>query len=81
MQGGGMVRRPREGQAPPLRDGAKYQAWCVDRGRGKPLPYGTVRNNRCGANPRDVEDAVPYGARSGFRRRGDSRIARRTQGV
>ena len=36
-------------------------AWCVDRGRGKPLPYGTVRNNRRGANLRDVEDAVPYG--------------------
>ena len=57
------------------------EARCVDRGRGKPLPYGTMRNIRRSANLRDVEDAVLYGARSGFRRRGDSRIARRMQGV
>ena len=37
------------------------EARCVGRGRGKPLPYGTVRNIRRGANLRDVEDAVPYG--------------------
>ena len=36
------------------------EARCVGRGRGKPLPYGTVRNNRRGANLR-AADSRPYG--------------------
>ena len=48
----------RRGRRPPT-GWRKKRAWCENRGRGKPLPYGNggdwVRNVQ-----RDVEDAVPY---------------------
>ena len=32
------------GASPSPTGWCEYQAWCVDRGRGKPLPYGVVRS-------------------------------------
>ncbi len=57
-------RKTPGGRQPPRRGGAKYQARCGNRGRGKPLPYGDgcswVRDVQ-----RVVEDAVPYGCETG----------------
>ena len=62
VQISGVVRKPREGQAPPLRDGAKPWVWVQICGTSRtPSPTGgrqAVRFRRRGGRPRPPADMV-----------------------